>query len=340
MPFNVTRCFSACLMAIWSIATVAMLFGSNGFAQDTEENKGIRVRPSDSAFLVTFKPKRSAFLVGQSLSFSVFGNKPFYLYLYTKDTVTGNTILLMPNERYSDNYYEAEKLHTVPDKNIELYSDSVGDMSITMLASTQALAIDYRIFNKTADFENKAELNNQAIESQFAGKGIRLRDADAKEQNPRQYVLEEVLLSIGDSTTQTSSTPEPPAAAPTLQPTPPANRDQAIVFVSTDNEYYEAGDTVRIIYGADRAGWVHLYAVGPDGDLSLLTRTQVTGNSYQQATAEASAPGGDHKLIAVYTENETFDDEKILNERLASKDLRLLDKTTISSSARSFWIAE
>ena len=73
-----------------------------------------------------------------------------------------------------------------------------------------------------------------------------------------------------------------------------------VAFVSTARQTYRIGDTVKILYGADHAGTVTLYLVEPSGKREEVLQTNVDGKNFYKLNAKASAPHGDHKLIAEF----------------------------------------
>ena len=73
-----------------------------------------------------------------------------------------------------------------------------------------------------------------------------------------------------------------------------------VAFVSTARQTYKIGDTVKILYGADQAGTVTLYLEEPSGKREEVLQTNVDGKKFYKLAAKASAPLGDHKLIAEF----------------------------------------
>lgn len=73
-----------------------------------------------------------------------------------------------------------------------------------------------------------------------------------------------------------------------------------VAFVSTARQTYKIGDTVKILYGADQAGTVILYLVEPSGRREEVIQANVDGKKFYKLNAKASAPAGDHKLIAEF----------------------------------------
>lgn len=80
----------------------------------------------------------------------------------------------------------------------------------------------------------------------------------------------------------------------------PATESESAAFVSTARQIYRIGDTVKILYGADQAGTVTLYLVDPSGKREEVLQTSVDGKKIYKQTAIASAPIGEHKLIAEF----------------------------------------
>lgn len=305
-------------------------------AQETEEEKGIRLRRGDggsaSSLQVRFEPVKSVFEVGEPLRFEIRGNKRFFLYLYTTDPDTGQTVLILPNQRQTTNQYEANRTYRVPNPNIEFYADEPGRERFTMLATTRYLEIDSARFNKSGDFLSG---NADDLEQEFESKGIRIRGPERNRRGSDRVVKDVTINVEGYSGSRQDRG---------IIGDDSGTTGDAKVFLSTEKEHYAVGEQVRIVFGADREGWLHLYTTEPDGYRSLLTRKKVDGNELQHASARAQAPGGQHALIAVYTEDSSFDDsllDDMSEDKLASKGLSLVsDGDSLPSAVQRFWIEE
>ncbi len=322
-------------MVFLLIASLMVLIAAE--AQETEEEKGIRLRRGDesssSSLRVRFEPVKDVFEVGEPLRFEIRGNKRFFLYLYTTDPDTGQTVLILPNQRQKTNQYEANRTYRVPNPNVEFYGDEPGRERFTMLATTRYLEIDSARFSKSGDFLSGS---TQDLEQEFESKGIHIRGPE-RDRRGSNRVVKDVAINIEGYSS--------------------GRRDRGIgrddsgiasdanVFLSTEKENYAVGEQVRIVFGADREGWLHLYTTEPDGYRSLLTRKRVDANDLQHATARAQAPGGQHALIAVYTEDSSFDDsllDGMSEDKLAGKGLSLVSGggDSLSSAVQRFWIEE
>ena len=90
-----------------------------------------------------------------------------------------------------------------------------------------------------------------------------------------------------------SSPQQTPATEPSMTSAP-------VAFVSTARQTYRIGDTVKILYGADQTGTLTLYLEEPSGKREEVIQTNVDGEKVYKLTAKASAPPGEHKLIAEF----------------------------------------
>ena len=148
------------------------------------------------------------------------------------------------------------------DSNTIWKSDKVGIERFLMIASTKKIDKDWGKQDVSKSFADflRNRRNSDQVKIQF----------DVK-VSPRR---------------QLSST-KPPGATP-------------VAFVSTARQSYRIGDAVKILYGADQAGTVTLYLVEPSGKREEVLQANVDGKKFYKLNAKASAPVGDHKLIAEF----------------------------------------
>ena len=167
------------------------------------------------------------------------------------------------------------------------------------------------------------------LESPPASKSANVR------QRRAHIGADQVLVQQLDVPVVAAAAPATPAAAPepvadaaaSVQVETESGLD-AIPFVSTAKTLYSAGERLRIVFGADKPGWIHLYVIEPDGARKRLVRRAVDGERVQTATVEAVAPLGRHAIVAAYTEEEGFGEGRLarLSDRVADKGLRLLEE--------------
>lgn len=253
---------------------------------------------SESGLRVIMEPLRSSYAVGEAIRFRVHGNQRFFLYVYTVDDETGEAILLLPNKKEQDNKYEPGQTFTIPHPSIEFYSDSPGEEHVIMVASRKHIDLNSARFRDMGDF---SATTTKDLEKAFAAKGIYLQEEDGSRR--QDVVVTDLKLPIHKDS-------EPEAA----------NAPRAVTFVSTDKTRYREGERVKIVFGADRPGWVHLYIVEPGGTYTLLTRLAVDGKTLNELTARAKSPTGPHVLLAAYSEAKHLD-EALLNDIAAQTDL-------------------
>lgn len=259
-------------------------------ADQSADDKRVRVgEPSTGSLQVIMEPLRSDYAVGEAIRFHVRGNKRFFLYVYTIDDETGEAILLLPNKKQQGNKYEPGRTFTIPHASVEFYSDSPGRERIIMVASRKYIALNTARFRDVGDFSTTS---TKDLEQAFADKGVRIRDENTARR--QDVVVTDIELHIHQgSRHQAAKTP------------------QAVTFVSTDKTRYREGERVRIVFGADRPGWVHLYTFEPGGGYALLTHKKVDGKTLNELTARAQSPLGAHILVAAYSEAEDFNEGRL-----------------------------
>ncbi len=281
--------FSWRMLALLFLAACAM--GMTQADQDADDKRVKVGEPSASSLQVIMEPLGSDYVVGEPIRFRVRGNERFFLYVYTIDDETGEAILLLPNKKEQNNQYESGRTYTLPHASIEFYSDSPGEERIIMVASRKYIALDTARFRDVGDFSTTS---TKDLEQAFADKGIGVRDENTARR--QDVVVTDIGLRIHmESQHEAAETP------------------QAVTFVSTDKTRYREGEKVRIIFGADRRGWVHLYTIEPSGGYTLLTRRKVDGKILYELSARAQSPFGAHALVAAYSETEGFDEGHLIS---------------------------
>ncbi len=293
------------------------------------ESKAIQVRDQRKTgdLRIAFDPLKSSYRVNEPIRFRVRGNQQFYLYLYTINDATGEAVLLLPNKRQQGNKYPSRRSLVVPNKSVEFYSDSPGRERIIMVASTRYIDIDTARFKPVGDF---AKTSTKGLEDAFASKGIRIRDNRTKPQS--DVLVHELDVRITGSRYN-------------LVDDRPAGGDRqgdagAVTFVSTAKNRYREGEKVRVVFGANKSGWVHLYTIEPGGGYSLLKRQKVDGKEVNQVTARAEAPYGPHTLVAAFSKGKDFD-AAILDEYDSDrrdKALTLIAPRPVAIAVQRIWV--
>lgn len=235
--------------------------------------------PMAAPLAVDFRPVRDSYRVNEPIQFRVSGNREFYLYLYNIDPATGDGILLFPNRYQTANRFHAGQKMLVPGRSVEFVADRVGIEKVTMVASTRPLDLPMERFTAAGPF----------VRGPVADFDEALRVRPVQALGPEQVVLQPVELSIVGSRPDWY-----------VQPAP-AVGELPTVFVSTPEPAYHAGERMPVVFGADRDGWIQLYAIGPDGSNELLGVHQVFANQAQTLRVRARAPFGDHRLVAIYS---------------------------------------
>ncbi len=278
------------------------------------ESKAIGVRSGDASsdrdFQVSFQPLKDVYQTGERIRFRIRGNKTFYLYLFSIDERQNRGYLLFPNVKQSDNMYQANADYEVPAKEVEFYSDLPGTEKIVMVASTAKLDVKMEKYAKSGNlFRSEAKTMEQDV------KALRIRSGDKKEQK----VVQELTLVITGEGRRSENMPPPPPPAETGD----RDRNPVSTFISSDKTDYRVGDIIKMTFGADRQGYVHLYTVEPDGRRTFLTKQAVSGREFYQVKVKALQPSGQHTIVAIYGEEENLSRDKVDMITLGQKSKRL-----------------
>jgi len=299
---------------ITAFADVKAIGVRTGGSSDNGDGKPLKVE---------FTPVKQVFKTGEAIRFKVKGSETFYLYLFSVDERHNKGYMILPNKKQQYIKYKAGKTYTVPEKYIEFYSDSPGREKIIMLASTKKMDVK---FDRYATAGNILSANFDTVVQETKALGIRSREAKAK------HVTKELSLIITGDGQHAGVVPPSDAGSDTA----------AAPFVSTNKSSYRVGDSIRITFGADKPGYVHLYINEPGGRQSFLTTKKVSGSDFYRMNAMASRPGGAHQILAVYDDNATPDKNRIytLSSKNMLKDIRLVPDTPGAYAVYHFTIQE
>jgi len=259
---------------------------------------------------VEVAPLQPAARVGEPIRFEARANRPCYLYLYATDPATGATTLLVPNRRQPDNRLSGGVPLSVPGPEVAYVAATPGTRQVTAVSSTRPLEVTTQA-GPDGDFPL---LSVKDLDATFGTTGIGAGSG---------------YLRIGSDELKVSRFEVRVAAA--TQAAPPSPRDaaagaQGIAFVAAAGNRLRVGETLRIVFGADRQGWVHLLVIDPNGTRTPLTKRETDGRSVLSVETQAAAPAGDHLLVAVYTPGPDLDERVLeaLREGPQDKGLRLV----------------
>lgn len=285
-------------MSIGLFAVGGVALQGTALAADADE-KAINVRDSGSRagdLRVNFEPLNSVYEVDEPIRFRVRGNKTFFLYVYTVDKDTGNAVLLLPNRKQTGNKYPGGSYYNVPNRSVEFYADERGQERIVMVASSKYIDVDRARFKSVGDF---AMVQEKALEDEFEAKGIRIRRGENRRRpSSKDVIVKDIDLAIVGKRHREDRIGF-------------ADRQSAIPFVSTVRDQYYVGEKMRVVFGADKPGYVHLYTVEPGGSVSLLTRRKVDGESLETLVARAEAPLGEHALVALWSKGRDMEARRV-----------------------------
>jgi hypothetical protein len=262
---------------------MCLVIGSMSLAvAQTTPSKALSVRPAgQGGFDIAFEPVKESFNVGEAIKFKIKGNERFFLYLFSIDKARDQGVLVLPHSLHKGNMYEANREYVVPGPGIEFFSAQPGTEKLIMVASTKWLELDAGKFTKSGDF-----YSTDAGRAEYEAKALEVRSSESG----KNAVTKEIALKIEGPVAE-AVPPAPVAVVDTQKATP---------FVATDKNLYLLGDHMKIVYGADREGFVYLFYVEPDGKPVLLKKQPVNGKDIYNVQAKASEPAGNHILFALF----------------------------------------
>lgn len=305
--------FNTLLQSLCVLALLLLMPATLLAEQETDE-KAIRVRDPAKELSVSFEAAKATYRTGEPIRFKVRGNQKFYLYLFSVNRRDNSSIMLLPNNKQKDNLYEANQTFTVP-TTVEFYADTAGTEEVVMVASLKPLNFDTSRYQKSGDFLSG---DAQTVDDQVKALRIRTREETGKEP-----VVKQLELVITGKSSRGMDVPRSESGG-----TSGAGNNKAVVFLSADQSSYALGDDVRVVFGANQPGWVHVYAIEPRGQRELLKSQEVSGEKIYQLTARAAQPTGDHTLVAVYSPTEQPQQKvlELLNQDTSPKGLRLVEE--------------
>ncbi len=244
----------------------------------TEANSRIS-RISDDPLLVDIEPVQKQFKVNEKIRLHTFGNQSYYLYLFNVDPKTQEALMILPNHLQQDNYY-AQNRYIVPNRNVEFYSDRPGIENMIMVASKTPLPVNLDHYKSIGDFVTGPSATfEKAL-------GVRFHNQPTPTDYP-DIIVKTFTLEISE-------------AAP-LPPAPPAAVQEPITFISTAFRDYNEGERFTVVFGANQAGYLHLYSIDPSGAYDLLKVVPTDGKTIHNLTLQAAPPFGVHTLMALYS---------------------------------------
>jgi hypothetical protein len=255
------------------------LAGLGGFSLVSQAVKGVGLA-ADEEFRVDIESIESSYGVGEPIRFRVYGNRPFYLYLYNEDEESAGSIMILPNRKQRKNHYRAHRSYIVPSRTVEFVSDKPGRQRLVMIATEDDLSFDLDSHEASGDFSRTVA---DELDKWFVNKGVQIRRSAGGGVEGKTVVVREFDILIEDD-----------GWARSLVETP-------VVFVSAASHRYVPGDRLTVLFGADRSGWVHLYAVEPGGSFDLLASRKVEADQVERLPVRIETPYGRHLLVAVYS---------------------------------------
>jgi|GEM_PF-2909636 len=284
------------------LSTLAALASTQAAAEELAGQEAIVIRALPG-LQVQLRATKARFKVNQPITMSVKGNQSFFMYLFAVDAASNQAVLILPNKFQSGNKYPAQRSIRVPNATVQFLSDRPGQEKIIMVASKRYFNWNTQGYSKAGQF---LVTTAKAFESQLEAFSIRPNKPKpgAKLAAPGVMVqeLHVNIHGVADAPTSTtlavSHAPAPvqAVAAPiAIKPGP------AVAFISSNKPHYAPGDSINLFYGADKPGWLHLYAQAPGGEWQLLSKDASDGQRFIKKSARALSSIGEHQLLLVFS---------------------------------------
>ncbi len=267
------------------------------------------------ALKVDFQPAKSAFAVNEAIKFKLKSNKRVFLFLFNINFATNEAVMILPNhlQPANRNMYSSGQLFTVPNKNIEFFSDRAGSERIVVIASTKyPREISLKQYKQAGNFYLSSA---KAVASQL--KNIQLREAQIRSTNKEEVYIKEFDLPIYAQNTPPNyalplpTHPQPSIIIPSaLVQTQPnlvlsSHAMPVISFITTDRSRYRQGETAKIGYGADQNGWMNIYIKSERSNYRLLAELPVIANRMVYTNGQAKEKGK-HTLMAIFSKKKGY----------------------------------
>lgn len=182
------------------IAGIALLFITlplTASAQDEVQSK-LGIRPSGSGsssstvvnqqgdLQIELRADKPSYRVNEAISFSIKGNKTFYLYLFSISE-KGEAIMLIPGPEQKGNKYNGNKSYRVPNPGHDFFADRPGRERIVLVASTKWLDPGTKQYKSKGGFYTaSAEVAESTV------KGLRI----SSRQQKASHVTREAFVDI------------------------------------------------------------------------------------------------------------------------------------------------
>ena len=120
-----------------------------GIRTVTDSTSGVIDRRGD--LRIDFRADKEFYRVNEPISFSIKGNRTFFLYLFSI-SAEGEAVMLIPGPEQKGNKYKANIRHRVPNAGRDFFSDRPGSEQIILVASTRWLDPDTGQYNSKGGF--------------------------------------------------------------------------------------------------------------------------------------------------------------------------------------------
>jgi len=280
------------------IALLAVGLISQSFAANHEKRIYIGSPRQQHPLTVDFKPSKPSFKVNESIKFTMKSNKKVFLFLFNIDYENNEAVMILPNhlQPANRNMYTAGKTFTVPNSNVEFFSDRQGLERIVVIASTKyPKEIAMKQYKKMGNFYLGSA---KAVSSQL--KRIQLREPEIRSNTKEEIYIKEFDLPIyAQHQSMIPSVPRDMSIPSMIIPS------TIISFITTDKSRYRQGEAVTIGYGSNQNGWINIYIKNAHGDYHKLTEQRVHAN-VMAYTKGQSNQRGQQDLVAIFSKNKGY----------------------------------
>jgi len=304
-------------LIIMSVALMATPIVTAQPEQNSEIDKDIQIRNSRTTdnLKVTLTPYERGYKVGEKIRFNIYGNQDFYLYLFTINQRTGQANMILPNRIQSANKYHGNTIHKVPNAQVEFYSDRSGTEKLIYVASKKYLNWDISGYKKVGDFLRTSikslddQIQKQIVIRNRNNGNERRRERTSYSSSSRNYRDSNVY--VGEINFEVYSNLSRRDAPEERRHTPSSTHP--IMFIETTQDEYRIGEYVAIVFGADQAGFVHLFSRDPGYAFRKVSTKRVNGDNFHRLVSKASRPAGTQDLLLIFSQYPDMDPKNLEN---------------------------
>ena len=288
-------------------------------ANSTSSAQSLVVRPDRTQLLsIDIKPKQAEFLTNEAIQFEVAGNKDFYLYLFSV-TDDDESYLLFPSGTKAAPRFAANAASIVPGQQHEIIAQAEGVQTIISIASVKPVDWDFKDGAYHGDGINTDDLKAKIL-SVRGNAEDRNRSADSDKQ--ANWLTNQQTQAVHIQAIYASVVDSIPTDGINTETTQTETATQPVIMVGTDKKRYKVGESVHLHFASTHRGYAHIFVAQPTSqrrggdatELSFLTTQAVETESFNTAEAKATDPTGMHALLVVYSDQQTIDKDRIIQD--------------------------